>query len=138
MTTLVLALLGGSGCSRQATIHTDSGAVHRTEITGRDAQYTYVRKDGKRYGFYNSEIAAIEHPGETAYPLGLALTICGLLSLTYSATQPERSFGRGVGAAGAILTLMPGLPLLMWGAGVNRKSREALEKPPAKKGGAEP
>lgn len=129
---LALVALLAAGCSREAIVLDDEGRQHEGYIVGGDATHLHMVP-----GEWASEptripreaIREIDHPGDAVFWTGFGLTAVGgvaALSIGLRVADSDDPTDDLLAAGLALLIYAgTGVPLMAWGSGVNRASKEA-------------
>lgn len=112
------------GCGTTATISRADGAQITGEIVRGDERNIYLSTAaGGTTKVRKTEITDVDHPGDAAAIVGLALTAVGLISLAASDCHASN---KGECQALSVSPAFVGVPMVLWGIGVHSGSERAM------------
>jgi hypothetical protein len=113
------------GCGTTATISRADGSQVTGDIVRGDRQNIYLSTvAGGTTKVRKKEVTDVDHPGDAATIVGLALTAVGLISLVASECQYAEN--KGQCQALSVSPAMVGIPMVLWGIGVHSGSESAM------------
>lgn len=114
------------GCGTTATISRANGSQITGDIVRGNKQNIYLSTAaGGTVKVRKTEITDVDHPGDAATIVGLALTAVGLISL--AASECQYAENKGECQAVSVSPAFVGLPMVLWGIGVHSGSVGAMQ-----------